>query len=124
MRKQIGQLGEGLAANYLTAHNHQIITTNFRCRRGELDIIAVDYSNRRKPQLAFIEVKTRRTTTFGQPQDSVTLHKRRKMLITAQHFLQQSTQKLPHIWRFDIIAIKLTHGHPPNLTHFKHIFDG
>lgn len=122
-KKELGKLGEQYAENYLIAKNYQIIKTNFYCRFGEIDIIAIDQSN--KPELVFIEVKTRKSTAFGEPQEAVTYSKKSKILKTALYFLNSSTKKLPFSWRVDVIGLKLDRsGKFKEITHIKNIFDG
>jgi putative endonuclease len=119
-----GKLGESHAANFLLAHNFEIIQKNFYTRFGEIDIIAID-QNQLRPELVFIEVKTRTSDLFGLPQESITYQKRSKLLKTAIQFMNSSTQNLPHIWRMDAIAVKLNRNlHLAEIKHFKNIFDG
>lgn len=120
----IGKLGESHAEKFLTSQNHAVIQKNFHTRYGEIDIIAIDQSIT-PPQLIFVEVKTRTSDLFGLPQESVTYKKRAKMLKTAIHFMNSSTQNLPHIWRMDAIAVKLNRSLKlANIQHFKNILDG
>ena len=72
--KSVGSLGEEIAANYLTAHGFRILERNFRCKGGEVDIIARDPVDK---SLVFIEVKARRGLTYGVPQLAVTPFKQR-----------------------------------------------
>ena len=120
--QEIGKIGEGYAEKYLISHDYQIIKTNYHCRHGEIDIIAIDTPKR---ELVFTEVKTRTSSLFGEPQESVTYHKKQKILKTALHFLNSSSQKRSISWRADVIAIKLDKQRKfVNLDHFKNIFDG
>lgn len=119
---EIGKFGEGCAADFLRSQDYCIIAQNYRCRFGEIDLIGVDYSNR---ELAFVEVKTRLSNLFGEPQDAVDFRKRSRLLKTALHFLSSATQKLPPRWRIDVIAVKLDQQYRlRNVSHFKNIFNG
>lgn len=121
----LGKLGEVIAGSYLKSQGYEIMESNYRCQNGEIDLITVDYSNPSEPQLVFVEVKARTSEKFGQPQDSVTHQKQQKMVKTALHFINRATGKLPHIWRFDVIAIKLNgKGELNDLNHIKHILNG
>ncbi len=120
----IGKLGETHAEKFLIAQNYEIIQKNFYSRYGEIDIIALGFNSPRR-QLVFVEVKTRTSDLFGLAQESITYQKRKKMLKTAIHFMNTSTQKLPHIWRMDAIAVKLNVNlQLEEIKHFKNIFDG
>lgn len=120
----IGKLGESYSEKFLIAHGYLILQRNFHIRFGEIDIIAVD-KNTIPQQLIFVEVKTRTSDLFGLPQESITYQKREKMLKTALHFMNSSTQNLPHIWRMDAIAVKLTKNlQVTEIKHFKNILDG
>jgi len=60
---EVGRLGEDLAVRYLRELGYQILTTNYRCRQGEVDIVA-----REGEEVVFVEVRTRRSQAFGTPQ--------------------------------------------------------
>ncbi|MBI2634188.1 YraN family protein [Candidatus Peregrinibacteria bacterium] len=121
-KSQLGTLGENYAESYLVSRNYLILCKNYRCRFGEIDIIAVDYSN---GELCFVEVKTRTSSLFGEPQDAVDYRKKEKIFKTALHFFQTSTQKHPSIWRSDVIAVKLdAERRFAGIEHFKNIFNG
>lgn len=120
----IGKTGENHAEKFLQKENYLVVARNFHSRYGELDIIAID-QNVIPHKLIFVEVKTRTSDLFGLPQESVTYSKRTKMLKTAIHFINSSTQNLPHIWRMDAIAVKLTKNlQLTEIKHFKNILDG
>ena len=100
--KQVrGQIGEQLATVYL--HNNldwRIIERNWRCRRGEIDIIAEDHGT-----LVFVEVKTRNAHTEVDPGEAVDLEKRRRLRAAVQDYLNMWDEPLPY--RYDIIAVWL-----------------
>lgn len=122
-KRKLGDLGENLAEKFLVAKNYKIIKRNFHCRFGEIDIIAVDYS--KVENLVFIEVKTRRTSLFGTPEESITHLKINKILKTALYFLNSSSQKLPYIWRVDVIGIELNERSGVNrISHLKNVTNG
>ena len=100
-RKQIGILGEKLALKQLRRQGYHILETNFRCRDGEIDIIARD-----KEYLVFIEVRTRTSSGFGTPEESVGIAKREKLVSLALAYLQ-SHRNLPSLWRIDVMAVEL-----------------
>jgi putative endonuclease len=98
-RLALGQWGEEQAVSYLRKRGVKILERNFRTPVGEIDIIA-----RSKRELLFVEVKTRRGTNFGQPQEAVGVRKQQQIIRTAQWYLKQkSTGSLQP--RFDVVAI-------------------
>jgi len=120
---EIGKFGEKYAADFLRSQGYRILTTNFRARFGEIDLIALDILNSR--QLVFVEVKTRTDESFGLPQESVTYSKKTKLLKTALHFLSVSREKTYSGWRIDVIAVKLDEQYRlKDINHFKNIFNG
>jgi putative endonuclease len=119
----IGKIGEKYAENFLYAQNYKILTRNFRCKYGEIDIIAIDNINQR--QLAFVEVKTRTTVNFGEPQNAITNSKKQRIIKSALYFFSLTRKKLPLSWRMDVIGIKLDRKMKlREITHLKNIFNG
>ena len=100
-RKVVGELGESIAREYLQKKGYQIIETNFRCREGEIDIIARD-----KNYLTFVEVRTRKSSGFGTPEESINAAKKEKLTSLAFAYLQ-THRKSPSLWRFDVVAVEL-----------------
>jgi len=112
-RKEVGARGEKLAADLLKKRGYKIIQRNFRCREGEIDIVA-----QRGECLVFVEVRTKKNTAFGTPEESVTLSKREKLISLANAYLQ-AYDKPPQSWRIDVIAVELT---PDNrVSRLEHI---
>ncbi|WHH59432.1 YraN family protein [Petroclostridium sp. X23] len=109
-KKQIGALGEQEAANYLIKNHYTIIDKNFRCRLGEIDIIA-----REGEYIVFIEVKTRKDCRFGIPAEAVDYYKRNKIIQIAQYYLMQKRMHGRNI-RFDVVeVIGCVTGHKPDI---------
>ncbi len=100
-RKSTGVLGEKLAQGFLKKKGYSILETNYRCREGEIDIIA-----RQKDCLIFIEVRTKSNLEFGTPEESITETKMRHLEQAAQHY-RQNHDKLPDLWRIDLVAVEL-----------------
>jgi len=100
-RKELGDLGEKLALEHLRKRGYKIRETNFRCRQGEIDIIA-----QQKGCLVFVEVRTRTGAGFGTPEESVTAAKKEKLVSLALAYLQ-THRNLPSSWRFDVVAVEL-----------------
>lgn len=110
-RQQTGQAGEDAALAYLLARGLALVDRNFRCRAGEIDLIMRDGD-----ALVFIEVRKRSRRDFGGAVASITYAKQRRLVKTAQIFLQQFT-RMPAS-RFDAVA--LDNG---KITWLKNIID-
>ena len=115
-RRRRGQQGEQMAAQFLLRQGYRIAQQNYRCREGEIDIIAWD-----GPTLVFIEVKTKGQTTFGAPQAMVDGHKQKKLVHVAMVYVQRHRFQDVNI-RFDVVAITLFPSAPPELTHVMDAF--
>src|SRR6266568_9231622 len=96
-RRELGQIGETLAASYLTTRGWEIVDRNVRFREGEIDIVAA-----RGGILAFVEVKTRRSAAFGSPAEAVTWRKQRRIRTLASRYLAEQHPGARAV-RFDII---------------------
>lgn len=115
--KSLGEEGETIAAAYLQGQKHAIVERNFRCKCGEIDIIARDGK-----ELVFVEVKTRRNALYGPPQLSVTPFKQRQISKAALTWLaQKKMENIPA--RFDVVAILLGDHALPQIEHIKNAFD-
>lgn len=83
-RQQKGRLGEEVACDWLQEHNYHILKRNWRCRSGEIDIVAS-----REEMIIFIEVRSRSgTVQYGTPQESVDIRKMKQVRATASVYLQ------------------------------------
>lgn len=114
-RSLFGKWGEDKAAEYLTKQGYAIIERNYRCRFGEIDIIAV-----KEGALTFVEVKTRANLKFGRPAASVTKTKQNKIHSTGFHYLSSCNIKYRGFY-FDVIEVLRMNGET-KLTHLKHCF--
>jgi len=115
-RKELGKLGEKYALDYLRSNNYEIIKVNYRCRYGEIDIIAKE-----KNILVFVEVKTRTSDAFGKGLEAVDAKKQRKIKQVALYFLNNYRKPVEDL-RFDVIDVNIAPGHMPELFHLKHAF--
>ena len=100
-RGRLGVWGEGHARRYLERKGYTVSDTNYRCRWGEVDIVA-----RQGQDLVFVEVRTRRGAAFGAPEESVTAAKSRRLIATAQDYLQKHGLEQSQ-WRVDLVSIHL-----------------
>lgn len=114
-RQKLGSIGERLAAETLRERGYRILEYNFRCRHGEIDLIAED-----EDDLVFVEVKTRRGTAFGRPEEAVTLSKRRKLVEVASYYLDLHAQP-DRAWRIDVVAVQFgTRGAFEEIRVYQH----
>jgi putative endonuclease len=93
-----GAAAEGLAARFLTARGLVIVQRNYRCRGGEIDLIARDGET-----LVFVEVRLRRNRAFGTAAESITAAKRRRLRLAARHYLARLGREPP--CRFDAVLL-------------------
>jgi len=114
--KSLGSAGEELAATFLERHRYRILERNFRCKGGEIDIVARDGKT-----IVFIEVKTRKTGMYGPPQLAVTPFKQRQISKAALTWLAK-TRQFDVSARFDVISIIVT-GQEPQIEHITNAFD-
>ena len=117
LRQEFGKFGESLACNYLRKNNYDIIENNFRCKQGEIDIIARD---NKKNELVFIEVKTRSNFHFGRPAQSVNFTKQNHLINSSKYYLYKNNIKSIFI-RFDIIEVFIK-DYTFKINHIKQIF--
>ncbi|HHT0594585.1 TPA: YraN family protein [Legionella anisa] len=99
MTYEKGRIAEEKALAYLKKHGLELITKNYTCRLGEIDLIMRD-----KEHLVFIEVRSRVSMQFGGGIASVTYAKRQKILKTAAYYMLQH-QTHNHALRFDVVSI-------------------
>ena len=100
-RQQVGRLGEKAAQRFLKKRGYRIRETGFRCRHGEIDIIA-----QQKDYLVFVEVRSKSNLDFGTPEESITQAKKEKLIASALTYTT-THQDLPSLWRIDVVAIEL-----------------
>jgi putative endonuclease len=109
-KDQLGIEGESYAVQYLLGAGYTIVTRNWRCPAGEIDILAMDGRT-----LVVIEVKTRTSTAFGAPYEAVTWAKAEKIRSLAAQWLQENRHRGPV--RFDVISIVMPKHEQPELEH-------
>lgn len=110
-KRQEGERGETIAVSYLKKHGYTIIERNFRTRNGEIDVIAIDHTQ--KPHtLCFIEVKTRTTLAYGTPLEAIGYYKLQALQRTAAYYVL-SHPHLPEHMRLDAVSIILSSDMTP-----------
>ena len=100
-RREVGKHGEEAARKFLKKRGYRIRETGFRCRHGEIDIVA-----QKKDHLVFVEVRTKSNLDFGTPEESITQTKKERLIASALTYTT-THENLPPLWRIDVIAIEL-----------------
>ncbi|PKB82207.1 MAG: YraN family protein [SAR202 cluster bacterium Io17-Chloro-G9] len=112
-RSKLGDWGEEAAGHFLLGQGFTILDRKYRCRWGEIDLVARDGE-----ELVFVEVRTRRNSAFGTPEESVTAAKARRLLATCQDYMQNHPEEQPHAdtsWRIDLISVRPVRGKAPRI---------
>jgi len=113
-KDDLGRQGEQLAADYLTEHGYRVLDRNWRCRLGELDIVALDGH-----ELVVVEVKARRSLAFGDPLEGVTDEKLTRLCVLAGAWRRAHPRIRPVGSRIDLVGVLLPkHGYP-SLDHLR-----
>ncbi len=109
----VGRFGEDLAAVHLERIGLEVLARNWRCPRGELDIVA-----REDRCLVVVEVKTRRSLDFGHPAEAVGWSKQARLRRLAAEWLQGSAGRFDEV-RIDVVAVFWPRQGPPRLEHLR-----
>ncbi len=110
VRQIVGRRGEDIAAAFLLAKGFSEIGRNWRCRMGEIDLIV-----KRGDEVRFIEVKLRRTDTYGNPEDAITQGKLRHLARAIECWLRDQPTE-PRRYQADAVAIKCYPGEDPEVV--------
>lgn len=113
--QKLGHQGELLAEDELIKKGYLILEQHYLKRVGEIDLIAFD---QKEKEIVFVEVKTRRTDTFGYPEEAVTEKKLEKLEKTALSWLEEN-KKLDNPWRIDIMSVEI--GKELKITHLENV---
>jgi putative endonuclease len=113
---ELGVRGERIAVAFLTDAGLRVLDRNWRCREGELDIVARDGD-----ALVFCEVKTRRGVGYGHPVEAVTSAKQRRLRTLAQRWLAAHDDHAPDL-RFDVVGVLVRPNRPALVTHLRGAF--
>ena len=115
--ENIGIIGENLATCYLVNKGYQILERNFKVRFGEIDIIT-----QKGKLISFVEVKCRKSSKYGLPEESVTFKKRKKIIRVAQYYIVKHNLN-DHFFSFDVISILLAQKQLLKMYHIKNAFN-
>ncbi len=116
-KQQLGVRGEDLACAELERQGMQVLERNWRCRLGEIDIVAAEVGEAGLT-LVFCEVKCRSGLGFGHPLEAITFTKMRTLRQLAALWMREHHVKASTI-RLDAIGVVLVSGEPPSLTHVR-----
>ncbi len=108
-----GKTGEEIACKYLESRGYKIIERNYQYGHGEIDIVAMDGN-----ELVFVEVKTRKSLEFGEPEFAFTRNKLNQVKKVASAYLVENNIN-DHICRIDAVAIQLIQGQKPIIRLYK-----
>jgi putative endonuclease len=114
-RAEIGALGEQLAVDHLRSLGLAVLTRNWRCRYGELDVIAADVAAR---TVVFVEVKTRTSDQFGGVAQAVTPQKARRLRRLAGLWLAGQDGSWAEV-RIDVIGVRIGRQRTPEITYLR-----
>ena len=113
-RKELGALGEQLAVEHLRSLGLRIVARNWRCRYGELDVIAADGDD----TVVFVEVKTRTGDGFGGLEHAVTQEKLRRIRRLAGIWLAGQDLRWPGL-RIDVVGVRVGRRRSPEVMHLR-----
>lgn len=116
--RALGQWGEEQAAQWLTQRGWRILAKNFRCRMGEIDLVAENGT-----YLAFVEVKLRKDDRFGSACEAVTPAKQRRLHIAAEYYLMgHPTELQPRFDVAEVYAAQGIHTKQPDIYYIENAF--
>lgn len=111
-----GAYGERVAAGHLIRDGMRILDRNWRCREGEIDLVALD-----RDALVFCEVKSRRGNRFGAPLEAVVAAKARRLRVLARRWLAETGRHARDI-RFDIVGVRPLPDGRVRIEHLRGVF--
>lgn len=110
---ETGGKGEQLATEFLRKHGYRVIERNYHCRIGEVDIIA-----REGKELVFVEVRTRESVDFGEPEESIDLSKQKRLVkLSYYYIIEHALESIP--WRIDVVTVRLSPDAKPEIRLLK-----
>jgi len=116
-RKQLGKDGENTAYEYLSNLGYRLVLKNYRIRSGEIDLIMTDQDT-----LVFIEVRTKSSSFFGSPLETVNYKKQNVIIKTANFFLHSHPHFQDSNCRFDVVGIVKNKQNKVEIKHIKDAF--
>lgn len=115
-RQKLGKVGENIAKKYLQDRGYKLITSNYRTKKGEIDIICCKSND-----LVMVEVKSLRTTNFGSGEERISSTKKKKLIKTTYQFLEYRPEFESLGVRFDVIVVNFV-KYPAQVSHYQGAF--
>ena len=115
-RREFGRWGEDLASRYLQDQGLKLLSRNWSCREGELDLVVTDFA-----RVIFCEVKTRSGTEYGLSSETVTPEKAQRVRRAAERWLQEFRVGWCRT-RYDVVTVLAEPGARPRLQHLEAAF--
>lgn len=112
-KQSTGKWGEQTAADYLSEQGYKIIGRNIRTIRGEIDIIAESDG-----VVIYVEVRTLSSSRLARPEETITVHKKTRMLAAAEDYSELHGIEN---WQIDVIAVEGKPGSKPAISHFENV---
>lgn len=112
--RSLGIIGEDYAENYLKNEGYSLLERNWTLGHKEIDLIV-----KKDNVIVFVEVKTRKSTAFGQPEEAVSRQKMKLIMQAAEHYLEQTTYDRV---RFDVISIRFLENNRIDFLHIEDAF--
>jgi putative endonuclease len=112
-RQTLGHVGESAAVRYLESLGWTVLERNYRCRAGEIDVVARDQES-----VVFVEVRTRASDVFGTPEESITASKARRMMRCALTYMTVHPD-LSADWRIDVVAVRVERSRTLSVSHYR-----
>lgn len=113
-KDEVGRQGEQVAVDYLTERGYRVLDRNWRCRLGEVDIVALDGR-----ELVVVEVKARRSLAFGDPLEGVTDAKFTRLCLLAGAWRRAHPAIRPRGSRIDLVGVLLPRHGYPTIDHLR-----
>ena len=101
-RKKLGSFGEEKAKEFLESKGYEFLISNFRFERAEVDLILKD---EKQKMVVFVEVKTRRSKEFGEPEESINLTKQKQIKKAAEGFISENEEFMDYDLRIDTVSV-------------------
>ena len=119
VRQALGRRGEDLAAEYLAGLGYRVVDRNWRCRSGEIDLV-VEAEQEGRSKIIFCEVKTRSGLGYGDPLESITFAKARRLRLLAGQWLADHGAHADEV-RIDAVGVLIRPGTRPEINHVQGI---
>ena len=122
--RELGQYGERLALKALKRKGLKLLARNYRCPKGEIDLIMLDRSTRKLDHaetIVFVEVKTRSSDKYTSPQTAVNAKKRKRIRKSAHYYLSKRHSQNYNI-RYDVVAIVIANDQTTRIEHLVAVF--